>query len=247
MLEQGYWIMPNKVLYSKELTDKQKLLFCAISSLCAEKGYCRATNEYLWEMFWVHKITISKNLSALQELWFIEIEIDWEWRKISISENAKGVSKNAKGGLAKTLSPYIYNNITIEYIYEKFYWATKWIDEKKCNKLIDDKLKQWVTLDDIHIWMVLYNTECRTSIEWKYVKKFETWITEFQPLTEEQVEETLARLIGEYKKKKQSDEKYSKSKPCKDVWTELCETFWKERINTLFKQADANKVLLHLT
>lgn len=102
-------------------------------------------------------------------------------------------------------------------------------------------------MEDINIWMVLYNTECRTSIEWKYVKKFETWITEFQPLTEEQVEDTLARLVREYKKKKQSDEKFSKSKPCKDAWNELCETFWKEKINTLFKQADTNKVLLHLT
>lgn len=37
MLEQGYCLMPNEVLYSTELTDKQKLLFCAISNLCAEK------------------------------------------------------------------------------------------------------------------------------------------------------------------------------------------------------------------
>ena len=37
MLEQGYCLMPNEVLYSKELTDKQKLLFCAVSNLCAEK------------------------------------------------------------------------------------------------------------------------------------------------------------------------------------------------------------------
>ena len=121
MLELGYWLMLNTVLYSKELTDKQKLLFCSISSLCAEKGYCRAKNKHFAELFWVHEITISKNISLLQKKGFIFIVDDWDWRKIYIcehlnclSENTKGVSKNAKGGLAKMLSPYIYTNNTIE-------------------------------------------------------------------------------------------------------------------------------------
>jgi hypothetical protein len=42
------------------------------------------------------------------------------------------------------------------------------------------------------------------------VKKFETWIKEFQPLTEEQIEETLTRLIKQHKEKKKSDPKYTK-------------------------------------
>ena len=73
--------------------------------------------------------------------------------------------------------------------------------------------------------MVLYNNECRLNKEWRYVKKLENWLAEFQPLNEDQIEETLTRIIREHKQKKKSDEKYSKSKPCKDLWNELCETF----------------------
>lgn len=116
MLEQGYWIMPNKVLYSKELTDKQKLLFCAISSLCAERGYCRATNEYLWELLWADKRTISRNLTPLQEEWFISIGEDEQWRRIiTLDKNVYGGRQKCLGGVDKN----VYHNNTIEYYKEK--------------------------------------------------------------------------------------------------------------------------------
>ena len=47
MLEGGYGIMPNVVLFSKDLSSTAKLMFCLISSLCAETGECWATNDYL--------------------------------------------------------------------------------------------------------------------------------------------------------------------------------------------------------
>lgn len=246
MLDQGYWLMPNSVLYSTELSDKQKLLFCAISSLCAEKGYCRAKNEYLWEMFWVHKITISKNISVLQELGFIEITDDWEWRRISISENAKGVSENAKGGLAKTLSPYIYTNNTNEYLYSNYYWKKKWINEKACDKLISNKIKQWVTLEDINKWMVLYNCECRLKQDWQYVKKFETWITEYQLLTEDDIEEQLKVIATIYKKNLNTNPKFAETKIAKDTREELTNTFWDERIRTIWRTVWKKTITLNL-
>lgn len=108
--------MPNKVLYSKELTDKQKLLFCAISSLCAERGYCRATNEYLWELLWADKRTISRNLTPLQEEWFISIGEDEQWRRtITIDKNVYGGRQKCLGGVDKN----VYHNNTIEYYKEK--------------------------------------------------------------------------------------------------------------------------------
>lgn len=239
MLEHGYWIIPNVVLYSTELTDKQKLLFCAISNLCAEKGYCRATNEYLWELFWVHKITISKNISVLQELGFIDIDSEWGERRITISENAKGVSKNAKGGLAKTLSPYIYKNNTIEYIYQNYYWASKWIDAKKCEKIIQSKLEQGITLENINKSMVLYNSECRIKQDFTYVKKLETRLTEFRPSTEEQLDEQLYAVLLSYKNKKKSDEKFWKSKPSLTLWNDLKQTFWEEKVKNMWKQMNS--------
>ena len=76
LLSQWYWIMPNIVLFSNELSDKQKLLYCLISSLCAEKWYCRASNEYLWELLKADKRTISRNISELHDKWFISVEIN---------------------------------------------------------------------------------------------------------------------------------------------------------------------------
>ena len=127
-------------------------------------------------------------------------------------------------------------NITNEYIIQNFYWVSKyWVDNKKCNKLIDDLLKQWITLEDIRIWMVLYNNECRLRWDWDHLMKLETWLDKFKKPTEEQMEERLTALIRQHKQKKKSDEKYSKSARAKTLWNELCETFWKERVNTIFK------------
>lgn len=248
MLDKWYWIMPNKVLFDNELTDKQKLLFCLISSLCAKEWFCWATNETLWKMLNASKITISKNVAKLTERWFITIEVkNNNERKITLVKNDKGDSQKWLGGIVKNDNPYIYMNITNEYLYEKYYWSTKWINKKKCNRIIDDLLKQWITLNDIRIWMVLYNNECRLNKEWRYVKKFETWISEFQPLTENQIEETLTRIVRDHKQKKKSDEKYSKSKPCKDLWDELCETFGKEKVNTIFKSESVWGTVLNFT
>lgn len=244
MLDQWYGVIPNIVLFDKELTDKQKLLFCLISSLCAEKWFCRATNEYIWDLLNADKRTISRNLTILQWKWFITIEVETRnKRKITIDKQGSRIDTDVYQDRHECLSEdrheclhnNISNNITIEYIYEKYYWATKWINGKKCMKLINDILKQWSTLNDIYVSMVLYNNECRSSIEWKFVKKLETWLTEYQLLTDEQIEDRLTRIIAQHKQRKKTDEKYGKSKPCKDLWNELCETFWKDKVNTIFK------------
>ena len=117
MLEQGYWIMPNAVLYSKELTDKQKLLFCLISSLCAEKGYCRATSEYIAEKLWTTARTVREHVSELQEKWFITVEIkNGNERIIRLcereEENFLGVGRNLPRGEEENFLPYIYMNNT---------------------------------------------------------------------------------------------------------------------------------------
>lgn len=247
MLEQGYWIMPNSVLYSTELSDKQKLLFCTISSLCAKEWFCRATNEYLGKLLNASKITISKNVSVLQEKWFINVEVsqkDGNTRKITMVENDGGYSQKWQEGIVKNDNPYIYMNNTIEYIYSNYYWKWKWIDEKKCNKLIEDKLKQWITLEDIQKSLTLYNCECRIKQDYQYVKKLETWLKEFQPLTDEQIEETLYTVVKEYSKKKKSDDKFANSKPAKTLWNDLKETFGEEKVKSMFKQANSSSIQL---
>jgi hypothetical protein len=237
MLEQGYWIMPNAVLYSTELTDKQKLLFCLVSSLCAEKGYCRATNEYLWELLWADKRTISRNLASLLDKWFISIGEDEQWKRIiSLDKNVKGGRQKCLGGVDKNVHPYIYMNNTIEYIYSNYYWKWKWIDENKCWKIIQSKLEQGITLDDIRKGMVLYNSECRIKQDYTYVKKLETWLTWFHPLTDDEIDEQLYTVLLAYKNKKKSDEKFWKSKPSLTLWNDLKETFGEEKVKSIRKQ-----------
>lgn len=76
LLTQWYWMIPNAVLFDNRLTDKQKLLFCLISSLCAEKWYCWASNTYLWEKLNVKAWTISNSVKALIDLGYIYSDVN---------------------------------------------------------------------------------------------------------------------------------------------------------------------------
>lgn len=118
MLEQWYWIMPNSVLFSKELTDKQKLLFCLVSSLCAEKWYCRASNEYLWELLNADARTIRRNLSALNDSWLLGIANVNNQRQIFIQDkvdkNVLGGGQKCPRGVDKNVHIILQDNNTIE-------------------------------------------------------------------------------------------------------------------------------------
>lgn len=104
ILQNGFCMIPNVVLYDNELSDKQKLLYWTISSLCAEKWYCRASNDYIWELLWVNKWTISKNISELEKRWYINITLDSNYKRYielnSIVENHNDCQKS-QGGLWK--------------------------------------------------------------------------------------------------------------------------------------------------
>ena len=104
ILQNGFCMIPNVVLYDDELSDKQKLLYWTISSLCAEKWYCWASNEYISELLWVNKWTISKNISILAEKWYINITLDNNCKRYlelnSIVENNNHYEKS-QGGLWK--------------------------------------------------------------------------------------------------------------------------------------------------
>jgi hypothetical protein len=106
--------MLNEILFDNRLSDKQKLLFCYVSSLCAEKWYCWATNKYIWDNLNATANTISTNLSKLNELWYINISIEnWFDRKIKLL----GVIKNQQGGCWKInrggIEKSIHNNTSI--------------------------------------------------------------------------------------------------------------------------------------
>ena len=103
ILQNGFCMIPNVVLYDNELSDKQKLLYWTISSLCAEKWYCRASNDYIWELLNADKRTISRNISELERKWYINITMDSNYKRYielnSIIENKD--SQKCLGGWTK--------------------------------------------------------------------------------------------------------------------------------------------------
>lgn len=248
MLDQWYWVLPNEVLFNKDLSDKQKLLFCLISSLCAEKWYCWATNKFLWEKLGVWERTISNSIKVLNEMWFIQVDTENSQRKISLVKNHKGYVKNHKGGMWKITNIIIQDNNISSYedIYTNYYWKKKWVEEWVCKKLIDKILKQWTTFTNIKQCMVLYNCEWRLKQKRDYVKKLETRLKEFQSLSEEEIEDWLCEIARTYKLKLNNDPKFQNSKIAKDTWAELTETFGEEKIREIRKREWRKQINLSL-
>jgi len=67
IFSDGYGIIPRKVMTDESLPAGAKLLYCELSSLCASKGYCWATNRYLAELFHVSTATISDWITKLEK------------------------------------------------------------------------------------------------------------------------------------------------------------------------------------
>ena len=240
MLEQWYWLMPNEILFSKELSDKQKLLYCLISSLCAEKWHCRATNEYLWELLDVDRRTIARNVSELWEKWFISIEVEQNYRrKISLVKNVIGVWQECHRGMTETSQGVwqkCHNNITINsymnnineniYTFEQFWkdypharkWK-KWESEKYFRELDPNEVKKQVSILK------------RKIIAWlekpQYIPACERWIRDFTPLNDAVIKQDLVEIC-----------KWHLSAPWdkKERITELRQVFGEENVKNAIKQ-----------
>lgn len=74
-MKDGYSICFNEWALDKEIKNELGLLLI-ISSLCAEKGYCYASNEYLRNLFDLPKETISRKIKLLQDKNYITIEYE---------------------------------------------------------------------------------------------------------------------------------------------------------------------------
>lgn len=189
MLEQGYCLMPNEVLYNKELTDKQKLLFWAISNLCAEKWYCRASNEYIWELLNADKWTISKNIAKLHDKWFINIEIsqkDWNQRKITIAENNIPIVENDYTYSQKWQEGYSqkwqHNNTSINNTIEKKEnkKEKKWYGEFGMCYLTDSEYSKVIADYWLKNWEhLIKQVDTYCASKWKRYKNYAAAIRQF--------------------------------------------------------------------
>ena len=69
-------IMPIKVLSDDNLTFLERLILLHIISLCKQKGYCWATNNYFSEIYKVSRTTISKSINQLASCNYIKLEYE---------------------------------------------------------------------------------------------------------------------------------------------------------------------------
>lgn len=74
-MENGYAICMNQWALDKDIKNELGLLLI-ISSLCAEKGYCFASNKYFTELFNIPEENISRKIKKLEEKGYITIEYE---------------------------------------------------------------------------------------------------------------------------------------------------------------------------
>lgn len=83
----GYYaVIPATVRYDKILAPNAKLLYGEITSLCNDRGYCFATNNYFADLYGVSKQTISKWINQL-------ISHGYVFSKIEYVDNSKEIKK----------------------------------------------------------------------------------------------------------------------------------------------------------
>lgn len=75
-MEQGYALCLNTWALDKDIKSELGLLLI-ISSLCAEKGYCFASNQYLAELFDITDVSVSTKIKKLEQKNYISIEYEY--------------------------------------------------------------------------------------------------------------------------------------------------------------------------
>ena len=111
MLEKGYGIMPNKILFDKELSSTSKLIFVYISSLCAQEGYCWATNEHIAVKFGISARVVSRSVKQLEKYIYIKNPYN-EKRLIHIDKNVQAGRQKRRTSLDRNVQHNSIKNST---------------------------------------------------------------------------------------------------------------------------------------
>ncbi|MEE0473740.1 MAG: helix-turn-helix domain-containing protein [Holdemanella biformis] len=81
-----YAIIPANVRYDKDLAPNAKLLYGEITTLCNEKGYCWASNQYFAELYGVSVLSIKRWVNSLVNKGYV-------YRTLTYKPNSKEVDK----------------------------------------------------------------------------------------------------------------------------------------------------------
>lgn len=103
-----YAIIPANVRYDKDLSANAKLLYGEITSLCNDKGYCWATNQYFSSLYEVSERTIQNLIKQLVDKNYIQIDIINNSKRL-IYINFTTHEKNFTPGMKKISYPHEKN------------------------------------------------------------------------------------------------------------------------------------------
>ena len=144
-MNEGYSICLNRWSLDKEIKNELGLLLI-ISSLCAEKGYCYASNQYLANLFDITEVSVSSKISKLEKKGYIKVDykkrgcqvVSREIRlKNILIHDLKSFESTIKNNFKEN---NISNNITSNKNIYNIYGTYKRIKltEKEYKKLVDD-------------------------------------------------------------------------------------------------------------
>jgi DNA-binding transcriptional ArsR family regulator len=137
-----YAIIPANVRYST-LKPNAKLLYGEITALSNKVGYCFANNTYFADLYGVSKNTVSRWLSDLKKLGFINIIIERDSNN-QITKRIIGIVKNVNTPIdkkGKDNNTSINNTSNNIYIKEKFVAEVMTFDYPK--EMLEDFINYW--------------------------------------------------------------------------------------------------------
>ena len=105
-MNEGYSICLNEWALDKDIKNELGLLLI-ISSLCAEKGFCFASNSYLANIFHITEISVSMKLKKLEKKEYIKIKYEYRGCQV-VSREIR--LKNILTEDYKKIEPTIKNN-----------------------------------------------------------------------------------------------------------------------------------------
>ena len=137
-----YAIIPADVRYSN-LKPNAKLLYGEITALSGKLGYCYASNNYFADLYGVSKNTVSRWISDLNKLGFINIEVERNEKKQVIKRRIGIIQKDVRANykMSKENNTSINNTSNINITKEKFIAEVMTFDYPK--EMLEDFINYW--------------------------------------------------------------------------------------------------------
>ena len=137
-----YAIIPADVRYSN-LKPNAKLLYGEITALSGKLGYCYASNNYFADLYGVSKNTVSRWISDLNKLGFINIEVERNEKKQVIKRRIGIIKKDDSPiyKMSKENTTSINNTSNINITKEKFIAEVMTFDYPE--DMLEDFINYW--------------------------------------------------------------------------------------------------------